>query len=147
MKLVDANVLIYAVDSRAENHAAAKGWLDAALSGGHRETVLLPWISLLAFVRLVTHPAVYELPLTTDQALSVAEAWLGRPNVVTPEPDTAHARRMRTLLSATGRGGNLVNDAHLAAIALQYGATVVTFDRDFARFPELDWEAPGLGRS
>lgn len=140
MKLVDANVLLYAVDEGAEHHSAAKAWLDRALSSN--ETVLLPWVSLLAFLRLSTHPSVYEHPLTSGQALDVVDAWIESAPAITPEPDSRHATRMRELLAATGRGGNLVNDAHLAAIALQHGAAVVTFDSDFGRFPGISWEAP-----
>lgn len=140
MKLVDANVLIYAVDSAAQQHLAAKGWLDRALGGG--ETLLLPWVSLLAFVRLTTHPSIFVRPLTPDQALSVVELWLSQPAVVTGETGPEHVKHLRECLAATGRGGNLVNDAHLAALASQYGATVVTFDNDFSRFPGVRWEPP-----
>lgn len=140
MKLIDANVLLYAVDEGAEHHSVAKAWLDRALSGN--ETVLLPWVSLLAFLRLSTHPSVYEHPLTTTQALDVVDAWIGAAPAIAPEPDSQHAGRMRQLLAATGRGGNLVNDAHLAAIAVQHGAVVVTFDSDFGRFPGVAWETP-----
>jgi uncharacterized protein len=141
MKLVDANVLIYAVDPAAAHHRRSKAWLDSALS--RSETVLMPWVSLLAFVRLTTHPRVFEHPLAPDTALTVVDEWTARPNVVTPEPDAHHARRIRDLLDAVGgRGGNLVNDAHLAALALQWDATVVTFDSDFGRFPGVRWESP-----
>lgn len=140
MKLVDANVLLYAVDERAKHHGVSKQWLDAALSG--RDTVLFPWISLLAFVRIATSQGVFERPLDIGEALSVVESWMGQPTAIVPVPDSAHPRRMRILLEATGRGGNLVNDAHLAALAIQYGAIVVTFDSDFGRFPELRWEMP-----
>lgn len=142
MKLVDANVLLYAVDEGAEHHSTAQAWLDRALSGN--ETILLPWVSLLAFLRLSTHPSVYEHPLTIAQALDVIDAWLETSPAITPEPDSQHPMRMRELLTATGRGGNLVNDAHLAAIALQHGATVTSFDRDFARFPGVNWEEPAI---
>ncbi len=142
MKLIDANVLLYAVDGDAPHHAAAKEWLDTALAG--TETLLLPWISLLAFVRLSTHPRVYEHPLTPDQAWGVVDGWLDAPHVITPEPDGQHTRRIAELLrGAGGHGGNLVNDAHLAALAVQHGATMVTFDSDFGRFPEVRWETPG----
>jgi toxin-antitoxin system PIN domain toxin len=140
MKLVDANVLLYAVDQGAEHHRVAKAWLDAALAG--RETVLLPWVSLLAFVRLVTHPSVYEHPLRIEQVLEVVDRWLSAPPVAAPEPDARHATRLRELLETTGRGGNLVNDAHLAALAMQHRASVVTFDSDFGRFPGVEWEQP-----
>lgn len=105
--------------------------------------MLLPWISLLAFLRIATSPGVYDRPLEIEQALAVVEAWLGQPTAVVPVPDSAHPRRMGILLKATGRGGNLVNDAHLAALAIQYGATVITLDSDFSRFPEVRWEMPG----
>ncbi|MGI8459450.1 MAG: TA system VapC family ribonuclease toxin [Propionibacteriaceae bacterium] len=141
MKLVDANVLLYAVDQNATHHGAAKAALDTTISGP--ETTLLPWVSLLAFLRLATHPAVYERPLTPDQALDVVDGWLGHPAVITPQPDARHLGRMRALLAVTGRGGNLVNDAHLAALALQHDALVLSFDNDFARFPGVRWERPG----
>ena len=140
MKLVDANVLLYAVDRGAEHHRVAKAWLDAAIGGP--ETVLMPWVSLLAFVRLVTHPSVYEHPLLVAQALNVVDGWLAAPAVIAPEPDARHSTRLRELLDATGRGGNLVNDAHLAALALQHRASVITFDSDFGRFPGVTWERP-----
>lgn len=140
MKLVDANVLVYAVDKDAEHFSASKSWLDDALGGNG--TVLMPWVSLLAFMRIVTHPNIYAAPLRIGQALDVIDIWLAQPTVITPEPDALHARRMRELLEVTGRGGNLVNDAHLAALALQHRAVVVTFDNDFSRFPGVRWQSP-----
>lgn len=140
MKLVDANVLLYAIDQNATHHGAAKAWLDAALSG--QETVLMPWLSLLAFVRIATHHAIFERPLTTDQALTTVQSWLDQPAALVPSPDGSQAKRMLKLLNATGNGGNLVNDAYLASLALQYGATVVTFDSDFKRFEDLHVEVP-----
>lgn len=140
MKVVDANVLLYAVDPLAEHHERSKTWLDRALAG--QEAVLLPWLSLLAFLRISTHPFVYEQPLTVDQALDVIDLWVTAPAAITAEPDGGHVGRLRAALGATGRGGNLVNDAHLAALALQHRASVVTFDSDFARFPDVRWERP-----
>lgn len=140
MRLVDANVLIYAVDSTARHHAVSKRWLDGALNGS--ETVLMPWVSTLAFVRITTSPRLLPEPLTSQQALQIVHTWLDRPNVVAPEPDPQHAHRLSELLDAVGVGGNLVDDAHLAALALQWGATVVTFDSDFGRFPSVKWESP-----
>lgn len=140
MKLVDANVLLYAVHDEAEHHGEAVHWLDAVLSSA--ETVILPWVSLLGFLRISTHPAAYERPQAVAEAFEVIDAWLGRPTVVTGEADRGHPRRLHDLLAATGRGGNLVNDAHLAALALQYDATVVTYDNDFGRFPGVRWQRP-----
>lgn len=141
MRLVDANVLVYAVDRNAPHHCAAKAWLDGALGG--TVTVLLPWIATLAFVRLVTHPRVFAHPLPTSQALDVVHGWLSQPAALAAEPDHRHLLRLREMLEAVGgRGGNLVNDAHLAALAVQYNATVVSYDSDFDRFPGLTRESP-----
>ncbi|WP_293697766.1 TA system VapC family ribonuclease toxin [uncultured Agrococcus sp.] len=141
MRLVDANVLIYAIHRGAGRHQAAKSWLDDALSS--RETLLIPWVSLLAFLRLTTHHRVFEQPLTPDQALDVVEGWLSAPNVVVPATDAQHIRRIREHLNAAGgHGGNLINDAHLAALAAQHGAAVVTFDADFSRFGSVRVETP-----
>lgn len=140
MKLVDANVLLYAVDASAERHELAKTWIDGAMSGN--ETVLLPWVCLLAFVRIATHPAIYPRPLRSEQALDVVDVWLARRNVVVPEVGPRHLDAFREMLEATGTGGNLVNDAHLAALARDLGATVVTFDNDFGRFPGVRWAPP-----
>lgn len=136
MTLIDANVLLYAVDSSARHHANAKSWLDAALSGV--ETVAIPWICLLAFLRISTHTSIYASPLTLSQAGDVVRAWLARPCVVVPDPTPRHAEVLLALLEATGHGGNLVNDAHLASLALEHGATVVTFDHDFLRFAGVE---------
>ena len=140
MKVVDANVLLYAVNEEAEHHEVAKAWLDAALSGP--ESVALPWICLLAFIRLSTHASLFEHPLRVDDALDIVDAWLRAPQVLTADADRRHSGRLRHLLAATGAGGNLTNDAHLAALALQYDATVATFDHDFGRFPGVRWIRP-----
>ncbi|MDR1635394.1 MAG: PIN domain-containing protein [Bifidobacteriaceae bacterium] len=141
MKLVDANVLVYAVDATSPHHAAAKRWLDGALSGS--ETVLLPWLSLLAFVRLTTHPSLSEQPLTVAQAFDIVEAWLASPVALVPGAGADLAPSVRDLLAATGgRGGNLANDAFLAALALKHKAQVVTFDNDFERFDGLSRHRP-----
>ena len=132
MKLVDANVLLYAVDADARHHQQAKRWLDRALSGA--DTVMLPWVCALAFVRLTTSARVYDNPLSVDDALDILGSWMSQPNVISPEPTSGHLKKMRDLLTQTGSGGNLVTDAHLAALAIQHRATVVTFDADFGRF-------------
>ncbi len=140
MKLVDANVLLYAVNNAETRHEVSKAWLDGAMAG--HETVLFPWICLLAFLRLATHPAVFPHPLSRGDALDIVDQWLAQPNALTPQPDRNHAPLLRKLLAATGRGGNLVNDAHIAALAIQHRAVVITFDNDFARFPGVSWEQP-----
>lgn len=132
MLLVDANVLLYAVNSSSQQHDAARRWLGDALEGG--ETVAFAWVVILAFLRLSTHRAVFPTPLTVAQAGEVAEGWLSAGPAVTIEPTSRHLHLLRGLLEAGRVGGNLVNDAHLAALALEHGASIVSFDRDFARF-------------
>jgi len=136
--LVDANVLLHAVNLRAREHEAASAWLASALAG--TEAVAFAWTVILAFPRVSTHPAVFPKPLTSSRA---CEAWLGAPPAVTPEPTRRHLALLRGLLEREGTAGNLVNDAHLAALALEHGATVVSFDRDFARFEGIDLRRPG----
>jgi uncharacterized protein len=140
VKLADSNVLIFAVHEEAKHHKAALTWVERTLSAG--EATILPWLCLVSFMRISTHPDIYPHPLSIEDALENVDAWLAVPSVITGDPDRHHSRRMRELLSYGGRGGNLVNDAHLAALALQYGATVVTYDHDFALFPGVRWERP-----
>ena len=101
------------------------------------------WTVVLAFLRLGTHPAVFPRPLTTHQAAAIAERWLRSPTSVMVEPTLRHLAILRGLLESTGTAGNLVGDAHLAALALEHGATVVSFDRDFARFEGVRLHRPG----
>lgn len=140
MKLVDANVLLYAVNVDTEHHERSRTWLDGSLSG--RATVGFAWISLLAFVRLSTKAGLFPAPLTTADALDRVDAWLGVGPAVLLHPGPEHARLLRSMLSTTGAAGNLVNDAHLAALATEHKATIVSFDDDFARFPGVRWERP-----
>ena len=141
MLLVDANVLLHAVNTRAREHATAREWLLDALGG--REVVAFAWTVLLAFLRLSTHPAVFPRPLTIEQAASVLEPWVGAHPAVIVEPTRRHLPLMRGLLARSGTAGNLVGNAHLAALALEHDATVVSFDRDFGRFQGVGWRFPG----
>ena len=139
MRIVDANVLIYAVNERAVQHHAARTWLDRSLVG--HETIGFTWNACLAFVRVATHPAVFERPLSSDDATSLVRDWLGAPAAVVVEPTARHVELLASLLRESGVGGNLVNDAHLAAMAIELDATVASFDNDFARF-SVRWERP-----
>lgn len=140
MNLVDTNVLIHAVDPLSEYHARAKRWLDGEISSGR--TLLMPWLVLVAFLRLTTNSATAVEPMPFEEAAAIVEAWTSQPNVSSPHPDKPHLSRMRELLASTGTGGHLVNDAHIAALALQHDATVMTFDNDFSRFPGVRWKQP-----
>jgi uncharacterized protein len=140
MKVVDANVLLYAVNSDSPRHDEARGWLDGALAGG--ETVGFTWIALLAFLRISTHPSIFPNPLSPDTACDIVEAWLTQPTATVVEPTARHLGVLRGLLSATGSAGNLVNDAHLAALAIEHGADITSYDTDFQRFDGLRRHQP-----
>ena len=140
MKLVDTNVLLYAVDELSEHHRPAREWIETTLSTGSR--VLFPWIVLVGFIRLSTGRSFMADPLEPGEAVSLVEDWLAPYSSSVPVPDREHIARMSSLLAATGTGGNIVNDAHLAAIALQYDAEVISFDNDFSRFPGVRWKQP-----
>jgi uncharacterized protein len=140
VNLVDANVLLYAVNRDARHHDQARSWLDDALSG--RSTVAFCWVALLAFVRLATKVDLFPSPLPVDAAFDRVDAWLAAPSAVVLEPTADHARMVRRLLAAVGVGGNLVSDAHLAALAIEHRCTVVTFDNDFGRFDGVAWRLP-----
>lgn len=133
MLIVDTNVLVYATNTSAQHHEASRSWLLEELRVG-TEVVGMPWVSLLGFIRISTHPQILENPLTAEQAMAVVNTWLSHPRVVTPEPTARHGALLAGLLAESGTGANLTNDAHLAALALELNATMVTFDRDFGRF-------------
>jgi uncharacterized protein len=132
VQLVDANVLLYAVNEDAPHHEPARDWLDGAL--GENEPVAFAWIVLLAFLRLATRAGLFPSPLTVEQAADVVEHWLEQPAAVVLHPSPRHLGLLRGLLHASGTAANLVNDAHLAALALEHGARIVSYDRDFGRF-------------
>ncbi len=141
MVVVDANVLIYAVDSASAHHEGARSWLDTSLGG--TEAVGLAWIALLAFIRIGTNASIFPDPMTADEATGQVEAWLSAPAAVVAHPTPRHVSLLRGLLRGSGTGGNLTSDAHLAALALEHGADVVSYDRDFARFPGVRHRLPG----
>jgi uncharacterized protein len=143
MKLVDANVLLYAVNGASPHHQTARSWLDEALSGG--AVVGLAWLPLIAFIRLSTHPSVFPRPLSTEAATGLVQDWLAQPGARVLAPTARHAGLLADLLGRAGVGGNLVNDAHLAALAIEHRAEIVTYDADFARFDGVRWGRPGQG--
>jgi hypothetical protein len=140
VKLIDANVLLYATDERSPRHDAARSWLVSQLSGS--DTVAFTWSVLLAFLRLSTSPRVFEHPLAMERAFDVVDAWLGQPCVVVLHPGDRHSALVRQLLRRLGTAGNLVSDAHLAAVAIEHGAELSSCDADFSRFPGLRWTNP-----
>jgi hypothetical protein len=143
MKLLDANLLIYAVNSDAPLHRPAKQWLERTLSEG--ETVAFSWNVLLAFLRLTTRPGLFANPLPVETAFEILSGWLRQPPVVLIHPGPRHLSILRGLITAHGTAGNLTSDAHLAALAMEHGAELCSCDSDFARFGGLRWQNPLAG--
>lgn len=139
--IVDANVLLYAVDDRSHFHAAARDWLDSAMNGVER--VGLPWASLMAFQRIITHPRATANPLAPAEAWRCVTDWLDADLAWVPVPGPRHRDVVERLLIDGDLRGNLVTDAHLAALAIEHGTGVCSFDSDFARFEGLRWITPG----
>ncbi len=140
MKIPDLNLLIYAVDRRSPSHQRTVQWWNGLLSGN--ETVAFSWTVLLGFVRLTTNPRVVTAPLQSGEALDYVDRWLGLPIATVIDPTPRHASILRDLLSVAGTAGNVVSDAHLAALAIEHGAELCSADRDFGRFPGLRWVNP-----
>jgi uncharacterized protein len=138
--LVDANLLVYAHVADFPEHDTARVWLDRQLVGPAR--VGLPWESLVTFLRLVTNPRVFPNPLGAPEAMAQVKAWLSNPSVWCPGPTERHAELLASLLNSPAVRADLVPDAHLAAIAVGHGLTLMSNDGDFARFPGLRWENP-----
>jgi toxin-antitoxin system PIN domain toxin len=140
VKLVDANLLLYATDEEAPRHRSARAWLEAILSGD--EPVAFAWAVLLAFLRLSTNPRVFTRPLAPERAFDVIQAWLAQPCATVVHPGDRHAVLVRQLLESLGTAGNLVIDAHLAALAIEHGAELNSCDTDFGRFSGVRWIDP-----
>lgn len=140
MKLVDANVLLYAVNEDDPKHEESRSWLDDALTGS--ETVGFSWIVLLAFLRLSTKVGLFPFPLPVENALDQVRAWTDQPAAVVVEATPRHLDVLAGLLRTVGTGGNLTSDAHLGTLALELDATVVTYDHDFGRFTGVRWQHP-----
>lgn len=139
--ILDANVLLYAVDDQSHFHVAARAWLDEAMNGVER--VGFPWVSLTTFQRIITHPRAAAHPLTPREAWSYVTDWLDADQAWIPTPGLHHREILGQLLTDEDLHGNLVTDAHLAALAIEYGTSICSFDSDFARFPGLGWIHPG----
>lgn len=144
MKLPDLNVLLHAVNADAREQAIAADWLEGAYAdpGG----VAYAWVVLLGFLRIATRPGIFPQPLSLDEALTQVDGWLGHPRARIIQPTDRHAAVLARLLVGAGRAGDLVTDAHLAALAIEHEATLGSFDRDFGRFPGLRLETLGLAR-
>lgn len=140
MILIDANLLIYAHVSTFSQHERARNWLDNQLNGV--APVGLPWPSLLAFLRLVTNPRLFDSPASITDAWEQVIAWLNCDPSWIPQPTERHSQILGGLLAGAGVHANLVPDAHLAALAIEHGLILCSTDGDFGRFPALRWQNP-----
>ncbi len=140
MKLLDLNLLLYAMNEEAPAHARALSWLEETLSG--TESVGFAWMVLVGFTRISTNPAITAQPLSAAEALDYVDGWLAQPIATVVHPTERHASVLRQLLEPLGAAGNLVSDAHLAALAIEHGAELYSRDNDFARFDGLRWVDP-----
>lgn len=142
MILVDTNLLVYAVDSSSPAHDRARAWLEHQLNGP--TGVGLPWQALHGFARLISNPRVCPNPMSTHQAWAHVEEWLGLDATFTPEPTQRHREILAGLMPVVTRA-ELIPDAHLAALAMEYGLVLCSTDSDFERFPGLAWKNPLAG--
>ena len=140
MIIPDINLLIYAHNDGASYHDSAKRWWEGLVNGSER--VGVPWIVSTGFVRLMTHPRVLAHPATPAEAVDFVLAWFDSPQVITINPEPEHLTHFQRNLIAAGVGANLVTDAHIAAVAMEYQAEVHSNDSDFSRFPGLRWRNP-----
>jgi len=138
--VLDANVLLYAYDANSENHAKARAWVEQVFSDG--TPIGLPWQTVAAFLRVVTNPRLPGKRFTPEEAAQVVDQWLEQPNIRLLAPGDQQWIILRQMMIDGQARGPLVSDAQLAALAIEYGGTLQTTDRDFARFPELRWSNP-----
>ncbi len=140
MILPDANLLLYAHNQAAAQHDAARLWLEETLNTS--ELVGLTWASILAFLRLSTNARVFPQPYSPSEAVEIVAPWLERPTVRLLNPGEGHWEILARLVVQAQSRADLVSDAHLAALALEHGATLCSTDRDFTRFPGLRFVNP-----
>ncbi len=140
MQLPDVNLLLYGVDETSPHHARLRPWLEQLLGG--TESVGFAWLVLVAFIRLSTRPQVFGNPLTPEEAFDLVEDWLAQPNALIVTPTERHVAILRGLVEPLGTAGNITNDAHLAALAIEHGGEVCSADNDFARFRGVRWNNP-----
>ena len=143
MILIDANILIYAVDADSTHHARARRWLEETLSSD--TAVALPWVVILAFLRITTRSGILRNPLPAQEAIDYVGSWLRQPFVAALGPGENHWAVLRSLLKSSGLAGNLTSDAHLAALALEHGCTIASADNDFRRFAGVTHTNPVAG--
>jgi len=138
--IVDANLILWAHHRQFPRHEDSRRWWGRLLS--EVPLVGIPWSTILAFVRISTHPRALERPLDVEQTWRLVEGWLDRPNVWVPVPTDRHRQILGVILVGGQAVGNHVPDAHLAALAIEWGLELHSADRDFARYAGLRWRDP-----
>ena len=140
MIVPDTNLLVYAYNDGSPYYDAARGWWEELTNGS--ESVGLSWVVAVGFVRLMTNPSVIEYPLSPREAIGLVRDWFERPHITFINPSADHLDLFLQNMEDAGMGGNLTPDAHIAALAMEYGAEVHSNDADFGRFPGLRWRNP-----
>ncbi len=140
MILVDANLLLYAYVPTTPLHKRARAWLEDLFSSSAQ--VRLTWVTILAFLRIATNPRIFEYPFSIDEAMAIVSAWFNQPAVAVLAPGERHWEILAEVLRKTQSRGASVMDAHLAALAIEHGATLCTNDQGFVRFPGLRLQNP-----
>ena len=140
MIVPDVNLLVYAYNEDAPLHEQARDWWEELANGTER--IGFPWMVAAGFVRIVTQHRTAIRPVSPERAVDLIAEWLSLPQVAPLNPGSQHLSIFRQLVVAAGVGGNLVTDAHIAALAIEHQAEVHSNDSDFARFPGLRWLNP-----
>ncbi len=140
MIIPDINLLVYAYNAQSRQHEAARQWWEQLLNG--TGTVGIPWVVILGFIRIATHPKILDNPLPVSGACSRVQSWLTRPQTTLIHPGNRHANILFDFLESVGSAGNLTTDAHLAALAVEHQADLHSTDADMARFRGLRWTNP-----
>lgn len=141
MLLLDANLLLYAVNADAPDHVRIKDWVERTFAG-ERGPVLLSWFTLVAFVRVATNPKALMNPFPLDEALRIIGEWLALPSVSIIEPGPDHLSFFGSACRSANASANIITDAHLAALVMEHGCELASCDADFGRFSGLRWINP-----
>ena len=138
---IDVNILLYASDDSSPLHQKATAFLEQCAGG--REVFCLAWITIMSYLRMATHPSIFERPLSHDEAMRNVEALLNLPHCRVIGEEEGFWDTYRETTADVPTRGNLVPDAHLASILAGHGVTTVcTHDRDFRKFSFLDVRDP-----
>lgn len=140
MIIPDINLLVYAYDDGAAQHSNARNWWEGLLDG--EESVGLPWVVSTGFVRLMSNPRAVSIALSLAEAADYVRVWFLHNHVMQLNPGADHLEHFSRNLAVAGSGTNLVPDAYIAALAIEYGAEVHSNESDFNRFPGVRWRNP-----